>query len=106
MRVRVNHTFNTFLFRKWPPPPVEIEALRRSVELNPCPRARRRIEDFRNINWIGISFEEQSASWMRQNRNEWILHGPDHAAGHLNFTSVEYGMNGRNDVIEVCQDFV
>src|SRR4029077_5261305 len=63
-------------------------------------------EDFRNINWIGITFQEQSASRMRQHRNERILHGPDHAAGHLNFTQIEYGMNGRNDVIELCQDFV
>ena len=86
MRVRVNHTFNSLLFRQWPPPPVEIEAFRRSVQLDPCAGTRCCIEDFRDIDLIGISFQEQPASWMRQHGNKRILHGPDHAAGHVRFT--------------------
>src|SRR6267142_2955161 len=84
--VRVNHTFNTLLFGQWPPPPVEVETFRRGVELDPCPGTRCCIEDFWDINLIGISFQEQSASWMRQHCNKRILQGPDHAPGHVRFT--------------------
>src|SRR5262249_26478589 len=35
MRVRIDYALHTFLFRQWPPPPIEIEPLRRGVELDP-----------------------------------------------------------------------
>ena len=101
MRIRVNHTFYALLFRQRPPSPVEIEAFRRCIEFDPCPGARCGIKDFRNINLIGISFQEQAASWMRQHRHIGILHCPDHAAGHVRFTEIENRMNRRNNIIEL-----
>jgi hypothetical protein len=38
MGVRIDHTFNAFLFRQRPPPPVQIESLRRSIEFDPSPK--------------------------------------------------------------------
>ena len=47
MRVGIDNTSHALLFRERPPAPVEIEAFRRSIQLDPRPRWRGRIQDRR-----------------------------------------------------------
>src|SRR4029453_10224365 len=64
--IRIDHTFDVFLFRQWPPTPVEIEPLGGGVEFNPCAGARCSVEHRRNIDLVRLAFQKQTASRMRQ----------------------------------------
>ena len=55
MRVGIDHAFHAFLLRERPPAPVEIEALRRGVDLDPRARLGRGIDDRGNIDRVGIA---------------------------------------------------
>src|SRR4029453_917033 len=73
MGVRIDYALNPFLFRQRPPAPVEIEAFRRGIELNPGAGARRGVENYRDINLVRVALQEQATSRMRQHGDEPTL---------------------------------
>src|SRR5439155_1189759 len=101
MSVRVDYTFNTFLFGQRPPTPVQIQPLWRGVELNPCAGPCCRVQDCGNVDLVRFAFQEQTARRMRQHRNEGILDRADHARCHFRFVQIKDGMHGCDDVIKL-----
>ena len=101
MSVRVDYTFNTFLFGQRPPTPVQIQPLWRGVELNPCAGPCRRVQDCGDVDLVRFAFQEQTASRMRQHRNEGILDRADHARCHFRFVQIKDGMHGCDHIIEL-----
>src|SRR6266571_3175356 len=106
MRVGIDHTFDTFLFRHWPPAPIEIEPFRCSVEFNPCPGTRSRVENFWDIDFVRLAFQKQTTGRMRQHGHERIFHPANHASGHIRFAQTKSRMNGSDYEIELRQNFI
>ena len=106
MGVGIDDALNSFLFRQRPPAPVEIEAFRRSIELNPGAGARRRVENCGDVNLIRVAFQKQATSRMRQHGHEPILERAKNARGHVRFAQVKNGMDGHDHVIEFRQNVV
>src|ERR1051325_5620410 len=101
MSVGIDYTFNAFLFRHWPPAPVEIEPFWCCVEFNPCSGTSSSIENFWDIDLVRLAFQKQTTGRMRQHRDEPVLHRANHASRHIRFAQIENGMNGRDRVISL-----
>src|SRR5438093_10691127 len=106
MSVGIDDTFNSFLFRQWPPAPVEIEPFRRRIEFDPGAGARRGVENGGDVNLVRLALQKQATSRMRQNSDEPILHRANHARGHVRFAQIKNGMDGRDYVVELRQNVV
>ena len=89
MRIGIDHAFHSFLFRPRPPPPVEIEALGRGIQLNPRPGRRGCIKQRRDIDNVRIAFQKQSTGWMAQHGDERIFQRASDSAGHFCFAQIE-----------------
>src|SRR5438874_2184506 len=55
MGIGVDHALHSFFFRERPPAPIEIEALQRGVDLNPCASLGCCIDDRGNIDRVRIT---------------------------------------------------
>ena len=55
MRVRIDDAANTFILGQLPPAPIEIETLRRGVDLYPRARFRGGIEQRRNVHYVRLA---------------------------------------------------
>src|SRR3982751_4610912 len=104
--VRVGSDFYSYaqLLRLPAVAPVQVQAVRISVELHGYADGCRLLEDCLDVERVGLSREKQSARWVSENSQMRIIHGGENAFGHGVAFHAEPGMDGADDVIELIED--
>jgi hypothetical protein len=101
MGVGVDRAENSEIAGFVPPAPIEVEPPWISVELDPSACGGGGSEDFRDVEGVGFSFEEEAAGGVAEAGDVFVLHGANDAIGHFVFIGSESRMDGGNDVVEL-----
>src|SRR5262249_9903820 len=89
VRVRVDGAFDALALGIRPMTPVHVEAVRAAIKLDPGTRFRTGVNESRNIDFVGLAFQQQSARRVGDNMNEAILGGGNETLGILGFGLTE-----------------
>ena len=85
MRVGIDDALHSFFFRERPPTPIEIEPLRRGIDLDPRTGFGGGFDNRWDVDRVRIAFQEQPARGMREHRDQRIAHRANYPARHVRF---------------------
>ena len=104
--IRVDGGENVTITGAVPPTPIHVESPRIAVELNHGAGFGRTIDDFFDVEGVGIAAKKKAAGEVPEHGDMFVFHGADDALGHLGFGEGEDVVDGSDAVVELGEDVI
>ena len=89
-----------------PPAPVHVHPHRAAIELDPRAGAGGAVDDFLEVDLVGLALEKQAARRVAEHGNVLVFHRVDDALGHFVLVLRHRVVDGGDDVVELRHDIV
>lgn len=106
MGIGIDGSEDAFIAGSVPPSPIHVESAGVGVEFDDGAGLGGAIDDFFDIEGVGVALEEESTGEVSEHGDVGVFHGFDEAAGHFVFGKVKDVVDGGDAVVELGEEGV